>query len=84
MLSQLIRFYGNSYQSALSDYLGKSLDFFVQQQKSFQKNFTDAMNHNPLNTVSDLTEQNIQMWQQIQDNFFKAAGFTGPDDKKQK
>ena len=39
MLTQLVRFYGNSYQSAFSEYLQKSLEMFAAHQQSVQKNF---------------------------------------------
>lgn len=83
MLSQLIRYYGHSYQSALSEYLEKSIDFFASQQRTMQKNFQDAMTGNPLEKMSELTEQNLQMWQQMQNNFFKAAGFPTNDKDKE-
>ncbi len=79
MLAQLIRYYGHSYQSALSDYLEKSMNFFADQQRTLQQNFQDAMKSNPLEKMSELTEQNLKMWQQMQNNFFKAAGFSSKD-----
>ncbi len=82
MLAQLIRFYGNAYQSAFSEYLQKSLEMFASQQQSFQKNFQQAVSSNPFaTTVSELTEQNMEAWRQLQNSFFKAAGFTGTDSK---
>ncbi|MGI9229901.1 MAG: polyhydroxyalkanoate synthesis repressor PhaR [Gammaproteobacteria bacterium] len=79
MLSQLIRSYGDSYQSALSEYLEKSIELFASQQQAIQKNVQDAMTGNPLEKISELTEQNMQVWQQMQDNFFKS--FTARPDK---
>ncbi len=83
-LTQLIRFYGNTYQSALAEYLQKSLELFADQQKEFQQQLHKAANSNPLTTMQELTERNLQMWQQLQDNFFKASGFDSGRNKDDK
>ena len=80
MLTQLIRIYGNAYQSAFSEYMEKSLEMLASQQQSIQKNFQQAVSSNPFAaTMSEMTEQNMEAWQQLQNSFFKATGFTGPD-----
>lgn len=73
MLTHIIRFYGDSMQSVASEYLRKSLEMFVQQQKQFQKNLTDAVTSNPINTMTELTERNLKLWREVQDSFFHAA-----------
>ena len=80
MLTQLIRFYGNAYQSAFSDYLQKSLEMFATQQQSIQKNFQQAVTSNPFAaTMSEITEQNMEAWRQLQNSLFKTTGSTGTD-----
>jgi hypothetical protein len=32
--------------------------------------------------MSDLTDKNLKMWQDMQDNFFKAAGLKSDDKNK--
>ena len=82
MLTQLIRFYGNAYQSTFSEYLQKSLEIFTSQQQNIQKNFTESVTQNPFtSTMAEMTEQNISMWRQVQDNFFNAVGGTTADNK---
>lgn len=73
MLTHIIRFYGDSMQSVASEYLHKSLEMFVQQQRQFQKSLTDAVTANPLNTMTELTDRNLKLWREVQDNFFRAA-----------
>lgn len=73
MLTHIIRFYGDSMQSVASDYLRQSLEMFVQQQKDFQKNLTEAVTSNPINTMTEMTERNLKLWREVQDNFFRAA-----------
>ncbi len=80
MLTQLIRFYGNTYQSAFSEYLQRSLEMFTSQQQDLQKNFQQAISHNPFAAkMTEMTEQNMQMWRQVQESFFKAAGVGSPN-----
>jgi polyhydroxyalkanoate synthesis regulator protein len=74
-LTQIIRFYGDSIQSVAADYLQKSLELFVQQQKQFQESLKDAVSANPFTAMTELTENNLKLWRQIQDSFFQAAGF---------
>ena len=73
-LTQLIRFYGNAYQAAFSDYLQKSLDIFTTQQQEFQDRLQKTVTGNPLTAMSELTQRNLELWRQAQENFFKAAG----------
>lgn len=72
-LTKIIRFYGDSMQGVASDYLQKSLEMFVQQQKQFEKSITDAVSSNPINTMTEITEQNLKLWREIQDSFFQAS-----------
>lgn len=70
LLTQIIRSYGDSLQSMAGDYIEKSMQLFVEQQKQFQ----EALSSNPLTAMSELTDKNLKMWQEMQDNLFKAAG----------
>lgn len=80
ILTRIIRFYGASTQDALTSYLEQSLSLFEQQQRTFQNQVRDAMQNNPVNTMSDLTQRNLEIWQDIQNQFFQAA--TGAKRKK--
>lgn len=74
-LTQLIRFYGNSYQSAFAEYLQNSLEIFAEQQKRFQRSFQKAASTSPLSAMQEMTEKNLEIWRQLQDSFMKASGF---------
>ena len=73
-LTKLIRFYGNTYQSAFTDYLQKSLELFSAQQQEFQKGIQKATINNPMGAFQQMAEQNLEMWKQVQENFLKASG----------
>jgi polyhydroxyalkanoate synthesis repressor PhaR len=84
ILTRIIRFYGASVQGALTSYLEQSLSLFEQQQKTFQEQVRDAMQNNPVNTMSEITQRNLEIWQDIQNQFFQAATGTGPKKNKGK
>jgi polyhydroxyalkanoate synthesis regulator protein len=73
-LTQLIRFYGNAYQAAFADYLQKSLEIFTTQQQEFQDRLQRTVTGNPLTAMNEMTQRNLDLWRQVQENFFKAAG----------
>lgn len=76
LLTQIIRSYGDSVQTLAGDYIQKSMQLFVDQQKQIQ----DAMSSNPMTTMTELTERNFKLWQKMQNDFLKAAGL-GKDDE---
>ncbi|MDH3638684.1 MAG: polyhydroxyalkanoate synthesis repressor PhaR [Gammaproteobacteria bacterium] len=76
ILTRFIRFYGASMQGAFSTYLERSLSLFDQQQKAFQEQVREAMKMqgDPLSTITEMTQRNLEIWQNIQNSFFNAAG----------
>ena len=66
-LTQLIRLYGNPLQDMMGDYLLKSLETFVAQQAQYQEQMRLAMDALPLKAMQELTANNLQAWQQMQD-----------------
>ena len=52
------------------DFIQKSLELFVAQQKQLQ----DAVTTNPLTAMNEIAENNLKMWQDMQEVFFKTAG----------
>lgn len=83
MLSQLIRFYGGTVQGLFARYLEESLDLFANQQGQMR----DAMGDNPFDAMNRMAQQNMQMWTDMQQSFFRAAGLgadgeTTPEETK--
>lgn len=72
-LSHIIRFYGDSVQSVASDYIQKSIDLFVSQQKQIQDQLQSAVSNNPITAMAEITEQNLDMWKKMQESFFENA-----------
>ena len=59
MLQQLIRFYGDSLQGVMGEYLEKSLTLFMEQQDILRHQLHNVMNANPLKQISVFAEKNI-------------------------
>lgn len=74
VLTKMIRFYGDSVQEAFTSYLEKSLALVAEQQKLVQDQMNNVLGVNPVGAMSELTQRNLKMWTDIQDNFLKAAG----------
>jgi len=83
-LSHIIRFYGDSVQSVAGDYIQRSIHLFVTQQKQLQEKLQSAVTTNPITAMSELTEQNLEMWKTMQESFFKTATNTPSTSKKDK
>lgn len=78
ILTRFIRFYGASMQDAFSTYLERSLNLFDQQHKAFQEQIRGAMKlqSDPLTAITEMTQRNLDIWQDIQNRFFQAAGLS--------
>lgn len=73
VLEQIIGFYGNSVQGVAGDFIGRSLSLFRDQQQRFQTQMREAMQVNPVSSAfSELAKQNLDLWKQMQDSFFKS------------
>ncbi|MCU7879084.1 MAG: polyhydroxyalkanoate synthesis repressor PhaR [Candidatus Thiodiazotropha sp. (ex. Lucinoma kazani)] len=72
MLSQIIRFYGGTLQGIFGNYLEQSMGLFTAQQEQIKKN----MGEDPLTTMSNLAQNNMKMWTEMQKDFFNVAGFS--------
>ena len=85
ILLRIIRFYGDSVQDALTQYLQQSLSLFEEQQKAFQEQVRGAMQDNPMGSLlTEMTKRNLEIWQDVQNSFFKASGLSGESKDKDK
>jgi polyhydroxyalkanoate synthesis repressor PhaR len=72
MLAQIIRFYGGTFQGMFTRYLETSLELFAKQQQDMAQSWTD----NPFEAMARLTQKNVEMWADLQQDFMRAAGFS--------
>ena len=72
VLESLIRYYGNAMQGFLSSYLEKSIEAFMHQQDVMQSQMSKLMTAAPINTMAELTRQNLEAWNKLQGSMFSA------------
>ncbi len=80
LLSQIIRFYGDSLQGFMGSYLEKSLQVFLDQQQQFRSQLNNMMGRTPWSMLNDMTERNMDAWKSMQQNFLNAAASRARED----
>jgi polyhydroxyalkanoate synthesis repressor PhaR len=73
LLSQIIRFYGDSMQGFMGSYLEKSLQIFLDQQQKFRSQLNNILGQTPWSMLNGLTERNMDLWKSVQEGFLNAA-----------
>jgi polyhydroxyalkanoate synthesis repressor PhaR len=84
LLSQIIRFYGDSMQGFMGNYLERSMQIFLEQQQQFRQQMGGLIGQTPWAMMNQLTERNLEMWREFQHNLIGAMGRTAspkPRDK---
>ena len=66
MLSQIIRFYGDSLQGFMGNYLERSVQLFMEQQQGFRQQMGNLLGQSPWTAMNQLTERNMELWQELQ------------------
>ncbi len=87
LLSQFIRFYGDSMQGFMGSYLERSMQVFLDQQGQFRSQMNSLLGQTPWSVLNDMTERNLELWKQMQSKFMGEAAAakpspTKPGDKK--
>jgi len=73
LLSQVIRFYGDSMQGLMGSYLERSLQIFIDQQQKFRSQLNNILGQTPWSMLNDMTERNLDLWKSVQEGFLTAA-----------
>jgi polyhydroxyalkanoate synthesis regulator protein len=73
LLSQVIRFYGDSLQGFMGSYLEKSLQAFLDQQQQFRSQLNNIIGRTPWSMLNDMTERNMDVWKSVQQGFLNDA-----------
>ena len=79
MLSQLIRFYGDSLQGFMGNYLERSMQVFMDQQQQFRQQMGGMggiIGQTPWTMLNQLTERNMELWKDFQQNLVSGLGNT--------
>lgn len=83
ILTQMIRFYGDSSRGVFTDFLAKSMELFAQQQAVYQEQIQQSVTANPIDTMAEMTKRNLEIWSDVQENFLKASGLSTSSDKEE-
>ena len=74
LLSQLIRFYGDSLQGFMGNYLERSMQVFMEQQQQFRQQMGGLIGQTPWTMLNQLTERNMELWKDFQKNLVGGIG----------
>jgi len=69
VLLRMIRFYGDTMQGALTQFLGRSMETFISQQQHYQKGLQSMFDDSPLVSMTEMAQKNLEIWQEMQNNF---------------
>ncbi len=73
VLSQMIRFYGGSYQGVFANYLHDSLELFMHHHHQLQQQVTEVFGKGPLEAMMEMGQRNLELWRHIQEGLLKAT-----------
>lgn len=76
LLSQIIRFYGDSLQGFMGSYLERSMTAFLEQQDQFRRQMGGMLGQSPWTMMNQLTERNLEMWKEFNKNLGSGMGRT--------
>lgn len=62
VLQSLIRFYGQPLRGEMSKYLDSSVKVFLEQQDTIQEQMQKLADISPVNMMTKMAEQNMNMW----------------------
>lgn len=79
ILTALIRFYDHPMQKLVSRYLEMALDLLHRQRSQLNERMQKLM-QSPADLVSDLTRQNLDWMNQLQQTFLASMSPSTPDD----
>ena len=71
VLAHIIRFYGDTLQGMMGNYLEKSLQVFIDQQHLVRDQMRNFMGQNPLTMMSELAERNLAIWRSMNERLYK-------------
>ncbi|MEN9434939.1 MAG: polyhydroxyalkanoate synthesis repressor PhaR [Pseudomonadota bacterium] len=72
VLAQFIRNYSLSTHQGFAEFMEHSMSSFKAQQKAVSEQMHKVLKGTPLDTWLKMSEQNMQMWNQVQRNILKS------------
>jgi len=80
LLESIIRYYGGPMQDFMAGYLEQSVAAFMQQQENVQQQISQMLTSAPppMNAMAELTRQNLEMWNRMQEGMLAFMGAPRP------
>lgn len=82
LLTQVIRFRGDSMQGHLGSFLERSLQFFLEQQQQIRGQIGNLVGQAPWALLNQLAERNLDLWRSFQQGLGSGASSTGTSTRK--
>ena len=82
LLTQVIRFRGDSMQGFLGSFLERSLQFFLEQQQQIRGQIGNLVGQAPWALLNQLAERNLDLWRSFQQGLGSGGGSTGTSARK--
>ena len=79
LLTTVIRFYGDSLQGIIGNYLERSIQVFSEQQQQLRGTIGNLVVQNPWALLNQLTERNMEIWKGLQQGI--KSGLSGVTEK---
>ena len=73
LLTQIIRFYGDSLQGFMGSYLERSMQLFLDQQSQFRSQLNNLLGQTPWSMLNSLSERNLDMWKNFQQGLLNSV-----------
>ncbi len=83
ILQNVIRSYGDSMQNMMSSYLEKSMQFYIEQSGKVKQGMSAMLENSPMKIMTDLAENNMRLWQSMQEQFMNQATKSSPSVDKE-
>ena len=76
LLAQIIRFQGDALQGLMGSYLERAVQLFLDRQQDMRQppGATGAPGQTPWAMLNQLTERNMEMWKDFQENLVAGMG----------
>ncbi|MCE3003811.1 MAG: polyhydroxyalkanoate synthesis repressor PhaR [Xanthomonadaceae bacterium] len=81
LLSQVIRFYGDSLQGFMGSYLEKSLQTFLEQSQQFRSQLNSLIGQSPWTMLNEMTERNLEIWKTTQARMMQGTNLPKPPER---
>jgi polyhydroxyalkanoate synthesis repressor PhaR len=76
LLTQVIRFRGDALQGAMSSFLDRSLQFFLEQQQTLRGQLGNLASGGPWSLLNSLAERNMELWKSLSQGLGVGTGST--------